>query len=337
VTADRTVFLPVATRPSVETCVDHARRAQAIGYDRVWLAESWGRDSVTILTSVARETPELGIGASILPVYSRSPALLGQTAVTLQEVADGRVRIGLGPSSAAVVEGWHGATYGNPLKRTRETIEIARRVCTGAPVDYDGTYFDLEGFELRCEPPDTPPAIDAAGIGPKAVELAGRFADGWHALMLTREGLASRMAALRRGARLADRDPADPHVMATVFYCVRSDPKRAKELLKGSFAFYIGAFGRYFRESIARQGYEDVATTIANHWQRGDRADAAAAIPDDLLAQFGVWGTPDTAPARLDRFAAVEGVDAVGITFPQGTDRDGVRTTTEALAPDAAD
>jgi len=200
VTADRTVFLPVATRPSVETCVDHARRAQALGYDRVWLAESWGRDLVTILTSVARETTELGISASILPVYFRSPALLGQTAVTLQEVADGRVRIGLGPSSAAVVEGWHGATYGNPLKRTRETIEIARRVCTGAPVDYDGTYFDLEGFELRCEPPDTPPTIDAAGIGPKAVELAGWFADGWHALMFTREGLASRMAALRGGA-----------------------------------------------------------------------------------------------------------------------------------------
>ena len=109
---DREVFLPVAAQPSVDALCDQAVRAEERGYDRAWLPETWGRDAVTVLTSIAHRTDEIGIGTSIAPIHSRSPALLGQTAATLQEVSDGRFRLGLGPSGPAVIENWHGVEYG---------------------------------------------------------------------------------------------------------------------------------------------------------------------------------------------------------------------------------
>jgi len=121
------LFLPVGSQPELEWLVEWSERAEKLGYDHVWMPESWGRDVVTVLTSIARETDEIGIGTSIANVYSRSPALLGQTAATLQEVSDGRFRLGLGPSGPILIEGWHGVDYERPLRRTRETIDIVRQ------------------------------------------------------------------------------------------------------------------------------------------------------------------------------------------------------------------
>ena len=127
-----------------ERTVERARQAEALGYDRVWLPETWGRDAVTVLTSIAHGTEEIGIGTSIMPVYSRSPALIGQTAATLQEVSDGRFRLGLGPSGPVVIENWHGVEFGNPLRRTRETVDIVKEVLAGEPVEGGGQVFFVQ-------------------------------------------------------------------------------------------------------------------------------------------------------------------------------------------------
>ncbi|MEF8781430.1 MAG: TIGR04024 family LLM class F420-dependent oxidoreductase, partial [Haloferacaceae archaeon] len=200
--AARDVSLPVAAQPSLDAIVSMAQRAEGAGYDRVWLPETWGRDAVTTLALAAERTDRIGLGTSITNVYSRSPALVGQTAATLQEASDGRFRVGLGPSGPEVIQRWHGESFDRPLRRTREYVEIVRAVCAGEEVDYDGDVFDLSGFRLRCDPPEPAPPIDAAGLGPKSVELAGRFADGWHALLLTPDGLRDRLSDLRRGAEL---------------------------------------------------------------------------------------------------------------------------------------
>jgi coenzyme F420-dependent oxidoreductase len=248
---DRDVFLPVGAQPSIDALCEQAKRAEELGYHRVWLPETWGRDAVTVLTSIAHRTDDIGIGSSILPIYSRSPVLVGQTAATLQEVSDGRFRLGLGPSGPIVIENWHGVDYGNPLRRTRETVEIVKRVLAGEEVEYDGEYFDLSGFRLRCEPPETPPAVDAAGMGPKAVELAGRFADGWHALMLTRDGIRDRLADLRRGADLAGRDPEDVRVTLSLTCAALEDGERARQSVRQHLAFYVGGMGTFYQDSLA--------------------------------------------------------------------------------------
>ncbi|MHB9285814.1 TIGR04024 family LLM class F420-dependent oxidoreductase [Halobacteriales archaeon Cl-PHB] len=331
---DRDMFLPVAAQPSAENFVEMAATAESQGYDRVWLPETWGRDAVTLLATMAERTETVGLGTSIANVFSRSPTLLGQTAATLQEVSDGRFRLGLGPSGPIVVEGWHGVDYDRPLRRTRETIEIVRQVLTGDVVDYDGDVFNLSGFALRCDPPETPPPVDAAGMGPKSVELAGRFGDGWHALMLTEDGLRDRIEDFRRGADLGDRDPADQRVTLSLNCCALEDGERARDLVRQHIAFYVGGMGTFYREALANQGYEDTATKIAQHWANRDREAAIAEIGDELLEEIAVAGTPDECREQFATFEGIDGLDAVSVSFPRGAELAEVETTMAALAPD---
>jgi coenzyme F420-dependent oxidoreductase len=329
----RDVFLPVAAQPSVDALVEQARRAESLGYDRAWLPESWGRNAMMVLTSIAERTEEIGLGTSITPIYSRSPALVGMSAATLQEVSDGRFRLGLGPSGPIVIENWHGVEYGNPLRRTRETIDVVRQVLAGEEVEYDGEYFELSGFRLRSAVPDPAPAIDVAGMGPKAVELAGRFADGWHALMLTEEGLDDRMADIERGAELGDRDPDDVRVTLSLTCAALEDRERARDIVRQHTAFYIGGMGTFYRDNLARQGYGEVAETVYEEWNDGDRERALDAISEDLLDELAVAGTPEEARERLDAFAALDGVDAVSVSFPRAANVEEIDATIEALAP----
>lgn len=333
-TAARDVSLPVAAQPSLDAIVDQGVRAEQLGYERVWLPETWGRDAVTTLATLAERTETVGIGTSILNVYSRSPALVGQTAATLQEASEGRFRVGMGPSGPAVIENWHGESFERPLRRTREYVDVVRTVLSGERVDYDGDVFSLRGFRLRCDAPDPAPPIDVAGMGPKAVELAGRFADGWHALLLTPDGLRERMDDLRRGAELGGRDPSEIRTTLSLPCCALSDGDRARDLIRQHVAFYVGGMGTFYRDALARQGFEETADEIHERWQAGDRGQALAALSDDLLDSLAVAGTPEQARENLDTFASVEGVDAVAVSFPRGASVEEISETMTALAPE---
>jgi len=331
--ADRELFLPVAAQPSVDALVEMAATGEALGYGRAWLPETWGRDAVTVMTSIAHGTDDIGIGTSIMPVYSRSPALIGQTAATLQEVSDGRFRLGLGPSGPVVIENWHGVDFGNPLRRTRETVDVVKQVLAGDPVEYDGEYFELSGFRLRCAPPEPAPAVDTAGMGPKAVELAGRFADGWHALMFTRDGLRERHEDLERGAELGEVDER-PRTTMSLTCAALDDRERARRITKQHVAFYLGGMGTYYRDSLARQGHGETANAVYDAWQAGDHGEAIAAIDDDLLDELAVAGAPDEARERLATWEAMDEVDAVSVSFPREATVDEIEATTRALAPE---
>ena len=331
--AARDVFLPVAAQPRLQDFVDLVELAEQEGYERAWLPETWGRDGVTILATAAERTDDIGLGTSIMNVYSRSPALIGQTAASLQEASDGRFRLGLGPSGPILVEGWHGVDYGNPLRRTRETIDVIRSVLSGEEVTYDGEYFQLSGFRLRHDPSVAPPPIDAGGMGPKSVELAGRFGDGWHALMLTPDGIADRIEDFERGGEMGDRDRATQRVTASVPCAALADRERARYLVREHLAFYVGSMGTFYREALARQGYEETANTIAQEWANRNKEAALDAIGDELLDEFAAAGHPDEVREQLSTLESIDGVDAVAVSFPRAADPEELRATTEVLSP----
>lgn len=330
----RDLFLPVAAQPSLEDVVDLAVRAEDLGYDRVWFPETWGREAATTLAIVAERTDTIGVGTSVLNVFSRSPALLGQLAATQQEASDGRFRMGLGPSAQALIEGWHARSFDDPLRRTRETIEVVRAVLTGEPVTYHGTHYRLAGFRLRSSPPDPTPPIDAAGLGPTAAELAGRFADGWHALSFTRDGIRERLEDFERGVDLGERDRDDLRVTVGVTSCALDDGERARALVAGHVAFYVGAMGTYYRENLARQGHRELATTVAQAWQNGERDRATRLVSESLLAELGAAGTADRAREGISAYEGIDGIDAVAVAIPRGTERDEIVRTMTALAPE---
>ena len=330
----QTVHLPVAAQESIGDFSAIAERAEDLGYDRVWFPETWGRDAATTLAAIADRTDDIGIGTSIVNTYSRSPALVGQTAATLQEHSDGRFRLGMGPSGPAVIQGWHGQEFERPLRRTREYVEIVRTVLSGEQVDYDGDMIQTRGFRLRQDPPEPAPDIDVTGMGPKAVELAGRFADGWHALMFTEDGLKDRLDDLRRGADLGDRDVDDVQTTLVLPCCALPNGEGARNLARQHLAFYVGGMGDFYRDALSRQGYEDAAHDIHDAWQDGDPEQAVELVDDDLLDALAAAGTPDEVRERFDEFAAIDGLDAIAVSFPRAADSSVIDATLEAVAPD---
>ncbi|MFB6282349.1 MAG: TIGR04024 family LLM class F420-dependent oxidoreductase [Halobacteria archaeon] len=335
-TLDLNVSLPVASQPKFDDFVEQGVLAENLGFDHLWMSETWGRNAVSVISVLTERTDEIGLGTSILPIYSRSPALMGQTAATLQESSGGRFRLGVGSSSPTVVEGWHGVDYERPLRRKREYIEIIKEVVRGGEVNYDGDIFDLAGFNLRFTPP-SPPSVEAAGLGPKAVELAGRFADGWHAVLFTPESYGERYSDLQRGMELGGRTEDDIRTNLMLTCCALDDETRARKLARQHAAFYIGAMGTYYRDSLARQGYEETAYHVHVAWWNGDKQEAIDSVTDELLDALAAAGSPEKAKENLRRFAEIDELDEITLLFPRGATAEEVEETMEKMSPENMD
>ncbi len=183
------------------TAADQVVELEKAGIDTVWVAEAYGFDSPTLMGYLAAVTETVEIGAAILNVYSRTPALLAQTAAGLDNVSGGRAILGLGASGPQVVEGWHGMPYSKPLTRTREAIEIIRAALRREKLEYDGKSFQLplpagEGtghgkpLKMLTRPERSSVPIYIAALGPKSVEGAAEYADGWLPFLYSPEGAA---------------------------------------------------------------------------------------------------------------------------------------------------
>jgi coenzyme F420-dependent oxidoreductase len=330
---ERDVVVP-GGMDSIADIAEVATHAEDRGYDRVSLPEVTGRDGVTLLATLAERTDRIGLSNDVFSPYGRSPAVLGQTGVTLQELSGGRYRLGLGTSSPDLTEGWHLAGYDRPLRRLRETIEVVEQVAAGERVEYDGEFFAGGGLQLRgVEPAEVP--VDVAALGPKAVELAGRFADGWVPQLFTPEALDERMSDLERGADLGDRDVGDLRVAVSVRSCALEDGQRAREVAARQIAFMVAAYGPYYRQSIARQGFDEETDAIHGAWEEGDRAAAVDAVTDEMVDGLVAAGTPESVRETVARFEAVDGVDAVRVGFFGEMTAEERRRTVDVLAPDA--
>ena len=329
----RDVVLPVSQYDDLDGLYALAEHAEELGYGFLTTGETSGRNVPMILGVLARETDSIGITNDVISPYSRSPALIGQTAVTMQELSGGRFRLRIGASSPALAEDWHGLSFDRPLRRIREAVEIVRRVQTGDPVKYDGEIYTPDGLSLICPAPETPAPVDVAALGPKSTELAGRFADGWVPQLIPYDGLLDRIEDLRRGAELGDRTLEDIRVSYTIRCCALEDGETAREYARSQVAFMIALYGPFYRKAIAEAGWEDVTETVRETWLDGDKSAAIEAIPDELLDDVVAAGTPEQARERIERFEAIDEVDAVQIGFFKGMDDGDRRRTLEALAP----
>ncbi|AGB39371.1 coenzyme F420-dependent oxidoreductase, NP1902A family [Natronococcus occultus SP4] len=311
---------------------DRAVRAEELGFDRITTGETTGWNIVPALTLIADRTDELGISNDVVSPFGRSPALLAQTALALHDASGGRYRLGLGPSSPAITERWHGESFDRPLRRTREAIEIVRAIYEDGTPAYEGDIFEIAGLNYERELPERPPPIDVATLGPTATEMAGRFGDGWAPQLFTASGLADRLEDLHRGAELADRDPDELRVSPIVRGIASEDREQARERARKTVAFMLGAYGPYYGDSVAEQGYPDVVADVRDAWADRDTDAMAARLPDDVLDELAPAGTPDEVREWVREYAAIDGVDAVRFGFVDGMDDAEKETTMAALA-----
>jgi coenzyme F420-dependent oxidoreductase len=327
---DLDLVVMASDHDSYNTLIDQAMYAEDLGFTHVTMGETTGWNIVPVLAVIAERTDSIGITDDVLSPYARSPALLGQTALTLQDISGGRYRLGIGTSSPALTEQWHGKSFDRPLRRLRETIDIIRAVFTGDEVKYEGEMYDIGGLSYERAPPALPP-IDVAALGPKAAELAGRFGDGWIPQLFTPDGLRTRLDDVARGAALGNRDVSDLRVAPLVRCCAHEDREYARKLTRQMVAFLIGAYGPFYGQSVARQGYEDVVSEIRDAWSERDTDAMAASLPDTLLDKLAVAGTPDEVRDRIQQFADVDGVDAIRTGFVRGMTQQDKETTMKAL------
>jgi coenzyme F420-dependent oxidoreductase len=315
--------------------VDLAQRAEELGYETFWLGESWGRECFTILSYIAAKTQRIGIATGIVNVFSRSPATIAQTAATLDELSDGRLILGLGTSGPLVIEQWHGMPYKQPLRRTREYVEIIRLILSGERVNYEGQIHHLQRFRLPFKPVRASIPIYIAAFGPRNLELTGEIADGWLPIYLHPERYDGMKAHLQAGAAKAGRSLSeiqiDPWILTAV---VDSEEERQEALaqVRGQLAFYGAGMGTYYTELFRRYGFEEEIEHILAAWKSGDREAAARRVSDRMVESLAVVGNANYCRERYD-FYRDRGVTVPVVSLPPGLSQAQVERTLKAMAP----
>ena len=280
--------------------------AERLGYSTAWTAEAYGSDALTPLAWYGSVTSRIQLGTSIIQMSARTPTATAMAAITMDHLTGGRFILGLGASGPQVVEGWYGQPYAKPLARTREYVEIMRKILArNEPLTYDGEHYQLPypggtglGKAVRSitHPLREDLPIFLASEGPKNVALTAEIADGWLAIYYSpkidgfyREALAEGFA--RPGAR---RSLEEFTVAATVPVIFHDDVDEAADMLRPVLALYIGGMGarevNFHANVFGRMGYEAEAREIQDLYLAGKKDEAAAKVPRSLIEETALIG-----------------------------------------------
>ncbi len=326
---------PEATRAFVQA-------ADRLGYDTIWVAEAYGWDAFTVLTEMACQTERIRLATGIVNVFSRSPALIAQTAASLDRISGGRFVLGLGTSGHQVIGGWHGVPFERGVRRMRETIEIVRTVLRRDRLVYDGEIFHLDmGLKLITHPLRDRIPIYLATLTPSGVALAGELADGWLPVFFSpRHFDAEIRPQLEKGAARAGRPLSDVSICVSQPVVVTDDVEAGRDAVRPDLALYIGGMGsrerNYYNQLFCRYGYEAEARRIQDLYLSRRRAEAMAALTPEMIDLVTIIGPLDECRRRLaelDRLGVSE--VAIGLRLPGGGEAD-VLEALEALAPAGA-
>jgi F420-dependent oxidoreductase-like protein len=292
---------------------------EQVGLDIVFVPEAYSFDAVSQLGYVAAKTERVEIASGILQMYTRTPTLTAMTAAGLDFVSGGRFTLGIGASGPQVVEGFHGVKYDAPLGRTRELIDICRQVWRRERVVHDGKYYKIplpadEGtglgkpLKLINTPVRERIPIMLAAIGPKNVAMTAELAEGWEPIFFHPEKAADIWgASLAEGK--AKRDPrlGELDTVVGTALAIGDDVEPLLDQMRGQLSLYIGGMGardkNFYNDLAARYGYEAAAKEIQDLYLDGKKAEAAAAVPLDLLKAISLVGPAGYVKERLAAFA----------------------------------
>ncbi len=298
--------------------------ADELGYDSMWLGESWGYELFTSMADLVRETKRIKIGAGIANIYSRTPAVIASTVATLDERSGGRVILGLGTSSAYVNEHWHGVPFQKPVQRTREYVEIIRMILRGEKLVYNGEIFHLErGFKLRFTPPRTEIPIYIAAMGPKNVVQSGEIADGILPVYWPGNKWGDLREQLDEGAGKAGRQAHSAMIAPYITSVILGENASEEEIesvrlaAAAPLAYYIGKMGKFYAQMLTRNGYGKEVEAVQEGWKQGMKGGVGAVTPE-LLDATSIIGTPQQVVAKLDQWVAT-GVDEPLLGIPGGS------------------
>jgi F420-dependent oxidoreductase-like protein len=291
------------------------------GLDGVWVAEAYGFDGPSLMGYLAALTDRVQIGSAILPIYTRTPTLLAMTAAGLDALSDGRFQLGLGASGPQVIEGWHGVPYDRPIGRTREIIDICHQVwAREKPLVHNGPTYTLPlppeqgtglGKPLKIIGHPVRPRVPiwVAALGEKNVQMTAELAEGWLPFLFMPEKAKDVWGgALDAGNGKRDRSLPPLQIAAGGLLAIGDgdDVRRVPELGRPMMALYVGGMGakgrNFYNNLVRRYGYEREAEEIQELYLAGKRDEAAALVPDDLLAASSLCGPSSYVAERIAAF-----------------------------------
>jgi probable F420-dependent oxidoreductase len=263
----------------------------SFGYTDAWSAETNGTDAFTPLALASVWEPTLRLGTAIVPVYTRGPALIAMSAATMAAAAPGRFVLGLGASSPVIVGNWNGIAFDEPYQRSRDVLRVVKSALAGERVDGEFDSFTIKRFKLE-QAPAAPPPVLLAALRPQMLRLAGREADGAILNWLASYDVARCLDAVAN---------PDADVVARIFVCPTDDAEYARNLGRLLISTYltVPAYAA-FHDWLGRG---EALGPMHERWAAGDRAGAAAAIPDGVVDDLVLHGTPEECRAQVQAYA----------------------------------
>jgi F420-dependent oxidoreductase-like protein len=300
--------LPTAAA-KIELPIQRILRAEELGFDSVWSAETYGADAMSPLAYIAALTKRIRLGTGVAQLAARTPANLAMTAQTIDALAGGnRMILGLGVSGPQIVEGWYGQPWGKPNARLRDTVAIVKKILAReAPVVHEGREISLPyagpGSSGIAKPlksimhgnPNIPIMLGTTTT--TNVRMTAEVADGWIAMHLAPDGLKTKYLSLIReglGKRTDGKRLQDFEIRATVGVHIASDVKQALNALKPTVALFVGGMGakekNYHKDAMVDRGYAEAAERIQELFLAGRKDEAAAAVPDEYVDDEALIG-----------------------------------------------
>ena len=329
--------------PQGDEAVELTREAERLGYDSVWVAESYGSDAVSVLAYLAAKTDTIKLGSAIFQVPARTPAAAAMAGVTIDALSGGRFIFGFGPSGPQVSEGWYGVPYSMPWGRTREYVEIVREiVARKGPLDHHGKHFDLpltegegvmgqgKALKLNIHPVRDEIPVYFGAIGRKSVELAAEMADGWIPIFFSVDSWEEAWGEhLEAGFEKRGRSRSDLSISPSIQVAIDGDLDTARAMVKMGLVLYLGGMGskekNFYVDLATRFGFGEAADEVRDLFLDGKKEEAFQALPDELVDATSLVGTEDEIADRVSAFAA-SGVDRLIATPVQVTHEERVHT-----------
>jgi probable F420-dependent oxidoreductase len=302
---------------------DWIRELADLGYTDAWSSEADAYDAFTPLTLASVWAPSLRLGTAIVPAFTRGPACLAQSVGSLAAVAPGRLAFGIGTSSDVIVQRWNGIEFDEPYQQVQAMVQFLRQALAGDKVTEDFGRFAVNGFRLGVRVPEPVPILIAA-LREGMLRLAGREGDGAIINWLSAEDVA-KVAPVVHDAAPAG---AEREIVARIFVIPSADRSLVMDQGKRLIAAYLSV--PVYAEFHRWLGREEQLTEFWKKWAERDRAGAVAALPDSLVDELIVWGSPEECREHVGRYVA-NGVTTPALAvLPIGVDE---RQAVRDLAP----
>lgn len=291
-----------------------------LGYTDLWSSEAGGHDGFTPLAMAAAWAPEFRLGIAIIPAYTRGPALLAMSVASLADAAPGRFVMGIGTSSNVIVERWNGIPFEEPYARVRDTVKFLRKALTGEKVDEEYETFTVKGYRLQMPPLAQQPPILVGALRQGMLKLAGRVGDGAILNWLSAEDVKTVAPYVHAGGE-------GKEIVARLFVVPTADRAVARAIARRAIAAYLTVpVYAAFHEWLGRS---DLLAGLWAHWKSGDRKAALEAIPDEVVDDLVIHGSPEECREHIERYRSA------GVTTPALAilHTDDLRQSVRDLAP----